>query len=847
MWRRRPACGRSRDRSRDGCATDWPEISKFRQIFFTGVSDFVGGFRFLLCRDLAERGLAPHQLHPPSMKNRRYKFLLPPANRRQTSAAIAGLLSAMGVISSANAATQTWSGTASGVWDTSALNWDSGTATWTNTNNALFSGTPTNNVTTATGLTIGTITLDNTFTGSVTMSGSNTVSGATTISAGTLNLNNATGLGTSAITVNSGGTLAINPGTANNTVSNNISGAGLVTVQDPAGAGGNTLQLGGNYSGFTGTLNILAGASNFGKVNFSDVAQANVISSSATIQIQSGATLYLNKTLNYGASIQLFGASNSENLGALRLETSANVTGSVTLKADSFIGVNATAASISGVIGENGGSFGFTKVGNSTLWLTGANTYTGTTTVSSGTLQVGIGGATGSLGSGAVTNNATLAFNRSDSITVGSTIGGTGALSKLGSGTLTLTGTNTYTGTTTIGASGIQGGTLNVGNGTSGSLGGTGALTFSNTGTVNFNEAAGSSQGMGALTFSAGAGTVQSTYGGSGTSTLTFASLAARAAGATGNFVSSGGVNGTSNIIKFTSAPTAGTLIDKGEFYNGSSYASYDSGGFVRAYTTSDTNAVSSGAGTSTIANTSTNNVFLTGADTAQTTATVNTINMGSTGTIALAAANTLSTSGILVSGNTAASISGGTSLSSATAGAELVVRTDLSTDNLDISTPIVNNTSASALTKTGAGTLTLSGTGNAYTGATTVDEGTLSLSGTLTGGGAITIQPGATFSETSAGVISGASTLTTSGTTTLAGANTYTGTTTVNGGTLNYTGTGTNFGQLTVNNSGANSVVNFASGAGAYTYTNKNFLVGNSEPVLESASVPLLTVVAPV
>jgi len=806
--------------------------------------------------------------------------------------AIAGAFS-----SSAEAATQTWSGTNSGVWDVSALNWDSGTAAWTSSNDALFSGTPTNNVTTATGLTIGAITLDNTFTGSVTMTGTNTVSGATTISGGTLNLNAANGLGASAITVNSGGTLAINPGTGNNTVSNNISGAGLVTAQDPAGAGGNTLQLGGIYSGFTGTLNILAGASNFGKVNFSNTTQASVMSSSATIQVQSGATLYLNKTLTYGAKIELFGAGNSEGFGALRLENDVIQTGSVTLKGNSSIGTNSTAGTISGIIGESGGSFGFTKVGNNTLNLTGSNTYTGVTTINAGTLtasSLADGGSNSSIGSSSnaasnlILNGGTLQYtgaavstDRLFSLQVSSSInasgtgavnftntgsmgfnGGTAAktltltgsntgantlaaiigdntgatsLTKSGVGSWTLTGTNTYTGTTTI-----QSGTLNVGNGTSGSLG-TGALTFSNTGTVNFNEAAGSSQTMGALTFSAGAGaTVQSIYGGSGNTSLTFSNVVARNAGASANFVVSGGTNGTTNKIVFTQvaggAPSTGTLLDKGYFYNGSSYAAYDSGGFVRAYGSGDTNYVTA-TGSNSIANTPTNNVALTGNVDTQASASINTLNMGAN-TLALDTGAAFQTNGILVSGNSASTISGGTSLAATTSGAEMVVRVDSSSDALNISTPIINNTSASALTKAGAGMLTLSGS-NSYTGTTTINGGTLQIggAGSLGSGsyaGSIVIGTGDTFqysssaAQTLSGVISGSGALTkdtsSTSTLTLSGNNSYTGGTNINAGTvsatvnnaLGTTGTVTVGSGGTLNLSTGNTTYGFASLSGS-------------------------------
>ena len=44
---------------------------------------------------------------------------------------------------------------------------------------------------------------------------------------------------------------------------------------------------------------------------------------------------------------------------------------------------------------------------------------------------------------GNVTDNGTLAFDRSDNVTFGSIISGSGGLSQLGAGTLTLTGANT--------------------------------------------------------------------------------------------------------------------------------------------------------------------------------------------------------------------------------------------------------------------------------------------------------------------------------------------------------------------------------------------------------------------
>ena len=91
--------------------------------------------------------------------------------------------------------------------------------------------------------------------------------------------------------------------------------------------------------------------------------------------------------------------------------------------------------------------------------MTGENAYSGGTTIAAGTLELGDGGITGSL-SGDVTNNGTLAFNRSDSVIFAAAISGNGQVSHQGSGTTIFTGTNTYLGGTTI-----TNGTLQLGTG----------------------------------------------------------------------------------------------------------------------------------------------------------------------------------------------------------------------------------------------------------------------------------------------------------------------------------------------------------------------------------------------
>ncbi len=116
-----------------------------------------------------------------------------------------------------------------------------------------------------------------------------------------------------------------------------------------------------------------------------------------------------------------------------------------------------------GIAPRFAGSGTLTKDGNGILTLTGENTYSGGTTIAGGTLKLGDGGNTGSV-AGDVTNNAALAFNRSDSVVFTGIISGNGQVLHEGSGTTVLTANNSYLGGTTIaygtlqlGASGTTG------------------------------------------------------------------------------------------------------------------------------------------------------------------------------------------------------------------------------------------------------------------------------------------------------------------------------------------------------------------------------------------------------
>ena len=168
------------------------------------------------------------------------------------------------------------------------------------------------------------------------------------------------------------------------------------------------------------------------------------------------------------------------------------------------------------------GSGTLTKAGTGTLALIEDNTYSGGTTISGGTLQLGNGGTSGSI-IGNVTDNGVLAFNRSDSVTFGGVISGTGGVAQIGAGTTILTGNSTYTGGTTISA-----GTLQIGAGATtgsivGNVGNNGILLFNRSDSVAFG---GVISGTGSLV-KHGAGTLtlpgKNTY--TGTTTIDAGSL----------------------------------------------------------------------------------------------------------------------------------------------------------------------------------------------------------------------------------------------------------------------------------------------------------------------------------
>jgi len=161
---------------------------------------------------------------------------------------------------------------------------------------------------------------------------------------------------------------------------------------------------------------------------------------------------------------------------------------------------NGRTSTVSGVIsdgGDQGGvGGGLLLNGSGSMWIfTGANTYTGTTAINAGTLQLGNGGTTGSI-MGDVVDNGILTFNRSDMVTFGGAISGSGKVNQNGAGTLILTGDSTYIGGTTITAGTVQLGNGGASGGIMGDVVNSGTLAFERSDTLTFGGAISGSGGV---------------------------------------------------------------------------------------------------------------------------------------------------------------------------------------------------------------------------------------------------------------------------------------------------------------------------------------------------------------
>lgn len=209
----------------------------------------------------------------------------------------------------------------------------------------------------------------------------------------------------------------------------------------------------------TATLNISGGNVTAGSINMASAVNTGAVKvSTSTINLTGG-------TLTMSGNITRTGGTGTENttltLNGGTLDMGGFNIGSATLIGSGSGSLNFQSGTLKNV-GEINNGAAFNKTTAGTLILEGTNTYSGTTTITDGTLQVGSGGATGTLGTSTapIANSGTLAFNRSNTIAVPNVISGTGAVTQMGSGTTQLTAVSTYTGVTTINAGALEVSTL---------------------------------------------------------------------------------------------------------------------------------------------------------------------------------------------------------------------------------------------------------------------------------------------------------------------------------------------------------------------------------------------------
>ncbi|ECZ9749349.1 AIDA autotransporter-like protein ShdA, partial [Salmonella enterica subsp. enterica serovar Kedougou] len=276
----------------------------------------------------------------------------------------------------------------------------------------------------------------------LTLSGTNTYSGGTLISGGTLVASNVEALGTGDVTNDA--VLELNTG---GTFDNAISGSGQVVK-----SGDKMLTLSGanSYSGGTLISDGTLVASNVEALGTGDVTN------NATLELNTGGDFTNNisgsgQVVKSGDKMLTLSGSNTYTGGTtindgMLVATSVEALGSGDVTNDAVLALN-TGGDFANNIGGTGS---VVKSGDETLTLSGSNTYTGGTLISSGTL---VANDVNALGTGDVTDNATLMLNTGGDFI--NNIGGTGRVEKSGDDTLTLSGTNSYTGGTTI-----SGGTL---------------------------------------------------------------------------------------------------------------------------------------------------------------------------------------------------------------------------------------------------------------------------------------------------------------------------------------------------------------------------------------------------
>jgi len=320
------------------------------------------------------------------------------------------------------------------------------------------------------------LTIDSPGTGAIIFNTTNTYGGTTTISNGTLQIGNGGSTGNiPSGNISISGTLSIN-------LSSNLN---LTNAMILIGTGSL------NITGTQTLSGIISGTGNFSKSGTGTLILTGTNTYSGSTNVNAGVL----QIGNNGSTGSINSGSVVNNSGTLIINRNTNINFANNIVTNNCsLSSNIGTQTLSGIISGTGT---VTKIDTGVLILTGTNTYTGNTTISGGLLQLGNGGASGSLNAtGSITNNSgcTLKINRSTTQTIANNIisdngsfsctsgthifsgiiSGTGTqkVNKIDSGSMILTGSCTYTGNTLI-----TGGTFQIGNGgSSGSLNSSGTI-----------------------------------------------------------------------------------------------------------------------------------------------------------------------------------------------------------------------------------------------------------------------------------------------------------------------------------------------------------------------------------
>jgi fibronectin-binding autotransporter adhesin len=262
------------------------------------------------------------------------------------------------------------------------------------------------------------------------------------------NINAAYSDGTFAIFAGSAGTVTVDNGFGQVTAKGmQFATDGYVVTGDSIGLVGTdaTIRVGDGTAagaGMTATINsILTGTSKLVKTDAGTLvlAGANTYSGGTAIN---GGTIRISSDASLGTGDISFNGGTLNTTASLNSGKNLTLDGAGTLLTD--------AGTILALQGAVGGSGALTKDGGGDLLLLGNAAHTGGTTIAAGTLQVGNGGTTGSI-AGDIVNNGVLVFNRADALTYSGAVSGTGEVHQTGAGTTSFTGVSTYTGRTVVG------------------------------------------------------------------------------------------------------------------------------------------------------------------------------------------------------------------------------------------------------------------------------------------------------------------------------------------------------------------------------------------------------------